>query len=189
MRKQNMNNKQTEIERFDWFIEQIHVKSSRLQVKIVAYLVSIGWLLCLVFLYGWRFLPKISLDWPLTLKTQPSTSKLSDNPVQTHVAFGSLKANAQLKKLQARELSRNQPILHLDVILQYDWPIKQCLLHIRVFFGGKTKRPRFDLFIHWLITQTTNTYRNHFSRSYENRSNLVCTEKIVVQSQNEIIRI
>ena len=27
------------------------------------------------------FLNKIFLDWPLTLKTQPSTSKLSDNPV------------------------------------------------------------------------------------------------------------
>ena len=56
------------------------VKSSWLPVKIVAYLVSIGWLLCLAFLYGWRFLNKISLDWPLTLTTQPSTSKLSDNP-------------------------------------------------------------------------------------------------------------
>ena len=38
------------------------------------------------------------------------------------------------------------------------------------FFGGKTKSPCFDLFIHWLIKQITNTYRNHFSRSYENRS-------------------
>ena len=35
-------------------------------------------------------------------------------------------------------------------------------LHIRVFFGGKTKRLRFDLFIHWLIKQITNTYENHF---------------------------
>ena len=69
------------------------------------------------------------------------------------------------------ELSRNQPILRFDVILQHDWPIEQCLLHIRVFFGGKTKRPCFDLFIHWLIKQITNTYRNQFSRSYENRSN------------------
>ena len=42
--------------------------------------------------------------------------------------------------------------------------------HIRVFFGGKTKGPCFDLFIHWLMKQMTNTYRNHFSRSYENRS-------------------
>ena len=29
------------------------------------------------------FLSKISLDWPLTLKTQPSTSKLSDNLEET----------------------------------------------------------------------------------------------------------
>ena len=38
------------------------VKSSLLPVKIVAYLVSIGWLLCLAFLYGWCFLNKICLD-------------------------------------------------------------------------------------------------------------------------------
>ena len=31
------------------------VKSSRLPAKIAAYLVSIGQLLCLAFLYGWRF--------------------------------------------------------------------------------------------------------------------------------------
>ena len=50
--------------------------------------------------------------------------------------------------------------------------IELCLLHIRVFFGGKTKRPYFDLFIHWLIKQMTNTCRNQFSRSYKNRSSL-----------------
>ena len=65
------------------------------------------------------------------------------------------------------ELSRNC----FDVILQHDWSIEQCLLHIRVFFGGKTKSPCFVLSIHWLIKQITNTYGNHFSRSYENRSN------------------
>ena len=64
---------------------------------------------------------------------------------------------------------RNQPILRFDVILQHDWPIEQCLLHIRVFFDGKTKRPCFDVFIHWLITHITNTYRDHLSRPYENR--------------------
>ena len=62
------------------------VKSSRLLVKITAYLVSIGWLLCLAFLYGWCFLKKIiSLDWLLTLTTWPSTSELSDNPEDAHV--------------------------------------------------------------------------------------------------------
>ena len=31
------------------------------------------------------------------------------------------------------------------------------------------KSPCFDLFIHWLIKQITNTYRNHFSRCLERR--------------------
>ena len=61
------------------------VKRGQLLVKITAYLVSIGWLLCLAFLYGWRFLNKISLDWLLTLTTWPSTSELSDNPENAHV--------------------------------------------------------------------------------------------------------
>ena len=43
-------------------------------------MVSIAQLLCLAFLYGSHFLNKISQDWPLTLTTQLSTSKLSDNP-------------------------------------------------------------------------------------------------------------
>ena len=51
------------------------------------------------------------------------------------------------------ELCRNQSILRFDVILQDDWSIEQCPLHISVFFGGKTKRPYCDLFIHWLIKQ------------------------------------
>ena len=72
---------------------------------------------------------------------------------------------------EARTLiSRNQLILRFDIIPQHDWQIEQCLLYIRVFFGGKTKSPCFDLFIHWLIKQITNTYRNHLSRSYENCS-------------------
>ena len=73
--------------------------------------------------------------------------------------------------------------LRFDVILQHDWPIEQCLLHIRVFFGGKTKRPCFDLFIYWLIKQITNAYRNYFSRLYENRSNLN-TEQLSTQFFN-----
>ena len=75
-REQNRNNKRTEIERFDWFIERI----------------------------------------------------------QTRVAFGGL-----FLKLHARELSRNQPILRFEVILQHDWPIELCLLHIRVSLAGKRR--------------------------------------------------
>ena len=62
-------------------------KSSRLPAKIAAYLFSIGWLLCLAFLYRWRFLTKIFLKSPLTLTTQPSTSKLSDNPAWYYGQF------------------------------------------------------------------------------------------------------
>ena len=74
------------------------------------------------------------------------------------------------KNFMNEELSRNQLTLRFDVLVQHDWPIEQCLPHIKVFFGGKPKSPCFDLFIHWLTKQKKNTYRNHFSRSYENRS-------------------
>ena len=64
------------------FFQSRVVKSSRLLGKIATYLVSIGWLRCLAFLYKWLFLNKISLDWPLRSTTQLSTSKLSDNPAK-----------------------------------------------------------------------------------------------------------
>ena len=90
--------------------------------------------------------------------------------IQTRVAFGWLSERSG-EKTSCPITSRNQFIFRFDVILQRDWPIKQCLLHIKVFFGGKTKSPCLDLFIHWLTKVKTNTCRNHFSRSYENRSN------------------
>ena len=77
--------------------------------------------------------------------------------IQTPVAFGWLSERSGEKKLLAQELSRNQSILRFDVILQHDWSIEQCLLHIRVFFGGKKKSPCFDRLIHWLIKRITNT--------------------------------
>ena len=55
-------------------------------------------------------------------------------------------ANARGDEGHPRELSRNQLELSFDVILQHDWPIEQRLLHIRIFFGGKTKRPCFEIF-------------------------------------------
>ena len=67
--------------------------------------------------------------------------------INTRVAFRWLRERPG-QKIYARELSRNQSVLRFEVILQHDWPIEQCLLHIGIFFGGKRKRPRFDLFIH-----------------------------------------
>ena len=68
--------------------------------------------------------------------------------------FWLVKRTLMWKNFMPKELSRNHSILCFDVILQHDWPIEQWLLHIRVFFGGKTKSPCFDLFIHWLIKTT-----------------------------------
>ena len=73
------------LELFFWFylylVDCIRVvKSSQLPAKIAAYLFSIGQLICLVFLYRSCRWNKICMDWPLTLTTQPSTSKLCDNP-------------------------------------------------------------------------------------------------------------
>ena len=112
----------------------------------------------------------MTLQWKRANKTETTNHciGLSNGYKRARLLVGW--ANARVRKLHTRELSRNQPIPRFDVILQQDWPIEQCLLHISVFFGGKTKRLSLDLFIHWLIKQITNTYRNHFSRSYENRS-------------------
>ena len=46
---------------------------------------------------------------------------------------------------------------------------------LRVFFGGKTRSPMcFDVFIHWLIKQVTNTYRNHRFQGHTNFALRTC---------------
>ena len=49
----------------------------------------------------------------------------------------------RVKKLHARELFRNRSILRFDVALQHDWPIEQCLLHIRVFVWRENEESVF----------------------------------------------
>ena len=51
------------------------------------------------------------------------------------------------------EINQNFALARFDVIMKQDWPIEQCLLHIRVFFGRKTKKSCFDLFTDWAIKQ------------------------------------
>ena len=55
--------------------------------------------------------------------------------IQTHLWL--VKRTLGWKNFMPEELSRNR----FDVILQHDWSIEQCLLHIRVFFGGKMTSP------------------------------------------------
>ena len=98
----------------------------------------------------------MTLKWKRAKKTERTNERKQSDLIG--LSNGSKRSS---EKLHARELSRNKLILRFDVTVQHDWPIEQCLLHIRVFFSGKTKRSCFDLFIHWLIKQITNTYRNH----------------------------
>ena len=59
------------------------------------------------FFMEWRFLNKISLDWPLTLTTQPSTSQLSDNPGASSVwNFHACSSDVHSCK-EASDLSQN----------------------------------------------------------------------------------
>ena len=107
--------------------------------------------------------------------------------------FWLVKQTLGWKNVMPEELFRNQSIPHFNVMLQPDWPIKQCLLHIRVFLGGKTKSACFEIFIHWLIKQIMNTCQNHFSRSYENCYNhmtvvLVPGNMLVVKNKKECSR-
>ena len=80
------------------------VKSIRLPVKITTYLISIGWLFCLAFLYGWRFLNKISLDRPLTL--QCAKKVVSDSPGLVDFAIGLVNSVLNLPDGQAKIFRR-----------------------------------------------------------------------------------
>ena len=105
--EQNINNKQTEKERFDWFIE-------RIQKHVVGWLRECSG--------EENFMPKnfLEINQYFALTSYCNTIGQSNN------AFSIL--------------------------------------------GRKMKSPCFDLFIHRLIKQITNTYQNYFSRSYENCS-------------------
>ena len=53
---------------------------------------------------------------------------------------------------------RNQSILRFDVILQHDWPIELCLLHIRFSLAGKRRNHVLIFsFIGWWIKWRTLT--------------------------------
>ena len=108
---------------------------------------------------------------------------------QTRVAFGWLSERSG-EKISRPKLSRNQSILRFDVILQHDWPIEQCLLHIKVFFGGKTKSPCFHLFIHWLIKQITKHLPKPFFQAIRKSLYLkrLCQENVAVVGQFSVLK-
>ena len=81
--------------------------------------------------------------------------------------------------------SRNQLILRFDVILLHDWPIEQCLLHIRVVFGGKTKSSCFDRFIHWLIKQIQLTPENSNLQAKSKKVRVIGSSKKIAGSKEK----
>ena len=90
---------------------------------------------------------------------------------QTRVAFGWLDEHSGEKTFKPGNVLEINPYFALTSCCNtIDQSNNAFLIFNRVFFCRKMKSPRFDLFIHWLIKQMTNTYRNYFSRSYKNLS-------------------
>ena len=130
-----------------------HVNVIKLKWKIIWKKLSLHWIGGLSHQSELPHLPRV----PHPYENRPLERSLSSAEVQWGVRaifVWPWNENARTKQKQkrtetywfdwlsegtqhARELSRNQPILCFDVILQCDWPIEQCLLRIRVFFGGK----------------------------------------------------
>ena len=50
------------------------------------------------------------------------------------------------------EINQNFALARFDVIMKQDWPIEQCLLHIRVYSLAGKQNHVFDLFTDWAIT-------------------------------------
>ena len=90
---------------------------------------------------------------------------------QTRVVFGWLDEHSGQKTFKPENVLEINPYFALTSCCNtIDQSNNAFLIFNRVFFCRKMKSPRFDLFIHWLIKQMTNTYRNYFSRSYKNLS-------------------
>ena len=90
---------------------------------------------------------------------------------QTRVAFGWLDEHSGEKTFKPGNVLEINPYFALTSCCNtIDQSNNAFLILNRVFFCRKMKSPHFDLFIHWLIKQMTNTYRNYFSRSYKNLS-------------------
>ena len=89
--------------------------------------------------------------------------------IQTRVGFG------WLSKRLAEKTSCPKNFLEINryfALTSYRNPIGQsnnAFFILRFSLAGKRGVYVWS-FIHWVIKQITNSYRNHFSRSYENRS-------------------
>ena len=121
--EQNKHNKRTEIEWFDWFIEQI----------------------------------------------------------QMRLAFGWLRKPSDEKNFKPKNFLEINHYFTLTSCCSMIGQSNNAFSILGFSLAGKG-RGHVLIFIHWLIKQITNTYRNHFSRSYKNRSKCSPTNSLAVTS-------
>ena len=82
---------------------------------------------------------------------------------QTRVAFGWLDEHSGEKTFKPGKVLEINPYFALTSCCNtIDQSNNAFLIFNRVFFCRKMKSPRFDLFIHWLIKQMTNTTETIF---------------------------
>ena len=130
-------------------------------VKITTYLVSIGRLLCLEFLYRWHFLNKISLDWPLTLTTQPSTSNIYDNLVTLPICIEPA-VTCHAEQIESTEYS--------FLLITY-WPITNEHKKEFVCFYDQTISSKV---IKWALLVNTIWYNNPTNIFQASYAHLIC---------------
>ena len=112
---------------------------------------------------------RVIFVWPWNENAQTNGNRLIWSAcLRDKIAFGFwlVKRTLSWKNFMPKELFTNQSILPFDVMLQHQSNNSFSILGFSL--AGSSC---FDLFIHWLIKQIMNIYQNHFSRSYENRSN------------------
>ena len=110
--------------------------------------------------------------------------------IQTRVAYGWLSERSSENISCPRTFQKS--IDTSIFLLQHDWPIEQCFLHFRVFFGGKTKSPCFDLFIYWLINRralTETIFQGHRKVALSKRNNKYMYMCMCIQSQSLSYRV
>ena len=92
------------------------------------------------------------------------------------------------KNVMPEDLSRNQSIFALTSYCNTIGQSNNGFSILGISLAGKQRVHVLILFIHWLIKEITITYRNHFSWSYENRSNKSYYRKYMVPFSGDFQR-
>ena len=92
------------------------------------------------------------------------------------------------KNVMPEDLSRNQSIFALTSYCNTICQSNNGFSILGISLAWKQRVHVLIIFIHWLIKEITITYRNHFSWSYENRSNKSYYRKYIVPFSGDFQR-